>query len=70
MFEIAEGNETSKLTSEEKRSITLVMHVNYTYCDHFTIYTNIKSLCYILETDIICQLYLNLKKKKFVAKFS
>lgn len=32
----------------------------YTYCgDYFAIYTNIEPLCCILESNIICQLYLN-----------
>ena len=31
--------------------------------DHFTIPTNVKSLCSTLETNIECQLYFNLKKK-------
>ena len=47
------------------------MDVNQTYCgDHFTIYTNIKSLCCIPETNIM--LYVNytsiLKSYKFNRK--
>lgn len=38
------------------------MDVNYTYCgDHFTTYRNTESLCYISETNVITQLYFNLK---------
>ena len=39
------------------------MDVTWTYCgDHITIYTNIESRC-ILETNKLCQLYLNLKTR-------
>ena len=39
------------------------MDVNQTSCgDHFTLYTNIESLCRTPETNrILCQLYLNKK---------
>ena len=42
------------------------MDVYQTYCDHFAIYINIKSLCCIAENKIIiCQLHHNkLKNKK------
>lgn len=34
----------------------------YTYRgDHFVMYVNVKSLCYIPETIILCHLYFNLK---------
>ena len=40
----------------------MVMDVNYAYCNgHFAVYTNVKSLHCALETNIISQLYLNLK---------
>ena len=44
----------------------MVKDVNKTYCgSHFTIYTNIKSLCYIPETNIM--LYVNYTSiKKYV----
>ena len=36
--------------------------VNQTYCDHFSVHTNIASLCCIPETyNVVCQLYLNEK---------
>ena len=39
------------------------MDVNETYCGgYFTIYTNIKSLFCIPETNVIFQLYLSIKK--------
>lgn len=38
------------------------MDVNWTYCDHFVIRTNIKSLCCTFETNVmLCQLNLNEK---------
>lgn len=41
------------------------MDVSEIQCvDHFGIYINIKSLRYILEINVICPLYLNLKKEK------
>lgn len=43
----------------------MVMDVNQTYCgEHFTIYISIEPLCCTPETNInvMCQLYLNLKK--------
>jgi len=42
------------------------MDVHWTYySDYFAIYTNIRSLCYTQETNIMLyQSYLNLKKKK------
>ena len=40
----------------------MAMAVNQTYCwDHFTIYTNSESLCYIPETNM---LYIIQKKNK------
>ena len=43
----------------------MVMDVNQTYCgDCFAIYTNIKSLCCMPETNIVCQLYLNKKNNR------
>ena len=37
----------------------MVMDVNWTYCDHFVIYTNIETLCRTPETNIMFfQLYL------------
>ena len=34
------------------------MNVNQTYCgDHFTIYTNIESLCHTTETNIMLYVY-------------
>ena len=39
------------------------MDIKETYCgDYFTIYTNIKSLFCIPETNVIFQLYLSIKK--------
>ena len=39
-----------------------VMDVNWTYCDdHFSVFSSIESLCCMPETNIIYQLYLNLK---------
>ena len=40
------------------------MHVNQTYCsDHFIIYTNIESLCYTPEINMLYVKY-NSKKNK------
>ena len=40
------------------------MDVNETYCaNHFTIYTNIESLCYIPDTNIMLDVNLYLNKK-------
>lgn len=38
----------------------MVTDTNYTYSGpHFTIYTNIELLCYVPETNVVCQLYLS-----------
>ena len=43
---------------------TIVTDVNQTYCgDHFSIYTNTKSVTSVPEAKILCQLYLNRKMK-------
>ena len=34
-------------------------------CYHFTVYTNIKSVCYIPETDIFCLNYTSVKNMLF-----
>ena len=36
----------------------MVMESNKPYCDHFTTYTNIKSLCYTPETAIMLYVYI------------
>ena len=41
----------------------MVTDVNETYCDHFTMYTNIESLCCTPETNI-CQLYCQKREKR------
>ena len=46
----------------------MVTDVNQTYCnDRFTIYTNIKPLCCIPETDIMIYINYNSVQKKRVA---
>ena len=47
-----------------------MMDVNWTYeSDYFAIYTNIRSLCYTPETNIMLyQSYLNLKNKTEIAR--
>ena len=46
----------------------MVRDVNETYCgDHFTIYTNTKSLRYIPETNIM--LYVNYTSVKTIANY-
>ena len=35
------------------------MDINWTYGDHFTTYTDVKSLCCTPEINVICQLFLN-----------
>ena len=53
----------TKVPTTRKRNSVLIFlcvtDVNWTCGDHFVIYTNIKSLCYTPETDMICQLYLS-----------
>lgn len=45
----------------------MVTDGNETHCgDHFTMYTNVKSLCYTRETNIVCQLYTSVKKQVLV----
>lgn len=39
------------------------MDINKTYCDNFAIYTNIESLYYTLETNVLRELHLNKKPK-------
>ena len=42
----------------------MVMDANQTYCgDYFSIYTNIESLCCIVEYNVVSQLYLKRKEK-------
>lgn len=42
----------------------MIMNANQTYCDDpFTVYTNNKSLCCGPETNVICQLFLDVKIK-------
>lgn len=41
----------------------MVMDVNQTNCDHFTIHATIKSLYCILETGIKCDNYTSVKKE-------
>ena len=44
--------------------VKIVTDVNQTYCgDHFSIYTNIKSVTFVPEANILCQLHLNRKMK-------
>lgn len=39
------------------------MNGNYIYYgEHFVIYITVGSLCYTSKTNIICQLYFNLKR--------
>lgn len=50
--------------SSVKNIINMVMGVsyNYTYCDHFTVHTNIESLCCTLETHIMLSVnYISIK---------
>ena len=43
----------------------MVTSVNKTYCgDHLAIYTNVKSLCYASENNMLYVNYTSLKKKK------
>lgn len=44
----------------------MVTNVNQTYChDHFAVYTNIESLCYISKTNIVFYAnYISIKKGK------
>lgn len=52
-----------KILITRKKNCDVVMDVKETYCgDYFTIYTNIKSLFCIPETNVIFQLYLSIKK--------
>lgn len=46
----------------------MVTDGNCTYCgEYFIMYTNVKSLCYTPETNLIlCQLYFKWKKKRFI----
>ena len=46
----------------------MIMDIKQTYCgDPFTVYTNMKSLCYIPVTNVVCQLYLSKKLKKYIS---
>ena len=43
----------------------MVRSINETYCDYSAIYTNIESLCYTPETDIMFYVnYTSIKKLK------
>ena len=45
----------------------MIMNIKQTYCgDPFTVYTNMKLLHYIPVTNVICQLYLRKKLKKYI----
>lgn len=34
-------------------SVCMMMVINHTYCDHFSVCTNIQSVCFIPKTNII-----------------
>lgn len=51
------------ITVEHIRRAVPPADVNLTHCgDHFSIYANMESLCCTSESNVICQLYLNVKK--------
>lgn len=62
------NSEQLNLGQKKKTFLTLChirnLKITYICCDHFTIFINVKSLCYPPETNVICPLYSELKKKK------
>lgn len=43
----------------------MVMDINETYCNHFTIYPYLESICYTTETNIMLYVdYISMKKER------